>query len=424
MKRVVTLTIVALLAACAEPKPEAPRPEPAQAEGTQEAGRSESAHPVHEAPVEEEPASAAGSQGFLPAEPDSGCVFGEPVRVVSGDGWASITADERAFFVAGSAVDGQRERVFVARVEFDGSVRMLSDTPFERPVPTGHRRAAPAVEVSRGTLGLAIVDAERRVLLAELSLRGGELGWTTVGRDGSLRFSPALAPVSGGWTLAWTVEKDESFRVRTATKSVEGVSDSIELRAPGGAAAAPTFVVGASEPVLVFLDPRAGLSVAHRVTGRDFTDLAVARPLNLVAEPPEIVVVRAGDAEWIAYTAVGSAATTAVGLARLDDVAPPSPLVPGSGYGILHVDGAGSIGDGAVFVADAPQSSPPGSPRELHVRILSPEGSLGTPTVLHGPSGQASRGRIAHARDGVVAVSFTEPTGVHVVVGRCAPAPG
>ena len=124
-----------------------------------------------------------------------------------------------------------------------------------------------------------------------------------------------------------------------------------------------------------------------------------------------------------AYTAVGSAATTAVGLARLDESAPAAALVPGTGYGALHVDVA-SLDEGrAVFVADAPQAAAPDAPRELHVRVLSSEGVLGEPAVVRAAEGTAERGRIAHAGGGVVAVAFTGVDGVHVAIGRCAVTP-
>lgn len=386
----------------------------------------ENAQPMPEPEPQEAPKPSAPLAPIdVPAAPAAGCAFGAPTLVQSGEGWADVAALGAAFAVGGVAVEGEREEVFVARVEGDGA-RVVARGALEHPVPRGHRRAGLALAEREGRLALAVVDGRRRLMLGEV--QGSGLSWRVIAEGASLRFAPALSAFENRWAIAWTVE-EPALRVRAALvgDTVEGQR---ELQPAGGGSAAPAFVAaapssGSSEssggPSLIFLDPRAGISVVHRsALGPDgFGEPTVVRPLNLVTEPPALAIVRASGTEWIAYTAIGSAATTAVGLARLDGLAPPVALVPGTGYGVLHVDAAPFGEEGAVFVADAPRASEPDAPRELHVRTLSADGALGDPTVVQGPSKRASRGRIAHA-DGVVAVSFRDPEGLHVATGRCA----
>lgn len=415
-----------LLIGCGEPEPVSPAAEAAPAEEPGPVSPSTEAASAVEpppAPIEIPSPRPSTPAADLPPAPTEGCAMGEPVRVEAG-GWASVAALDDGFAVLGSAPAGQGERVFVARVAPDGSTSVIARGALEHAVPPGHRRAVPAVASSRERVAVAIVDGRRRLLVAELdaSAAGAALTFAPVGEDASLRFAPALARSGEAWALAWAEEHGESLRVRAGLFSGGALRAARELRPAAGGAAAPAFVRGAREPTLVFLDPRAGVSVAHRarVSGAGFGDPSVARPINLVTEPPEIVAVRLGAREWLAYTAVGAAATTAVGLAPLEGSAPPVPLVAGTGYGVLHVDAAALSDERAVLVADAPRASPPDSPRELHVRVLSASGELGEPAVVRGPSGRAARGRIAATSDGLVAVTFTDGDAIHASVGRCA----
>ncbi len=405
--------LVALLIGCGDPEPLAPPPEPVPAEEPAT---------VAPAPAPDPTPRPTVPTTDLPPPPTAGCAMGEPVRVEAG-GWAGVAALDDGFAVLGSAPSGQGESVFVARVAPDGSTSVAARGALEHAVPPGHRRAVPAVASSRGRVAVAIVDGRRRLLVAELDLgAGAALTFAPVGENASLRFAPALVRSGDSWALAWTEEHGESLRVRAGLFSGGALRSARELRADAGGAAAPAFVRGAREPALVFLDPRAGVSVAHRarVSGAGFGDPSIARPINLVTEPPEIAAVRLGAREWLAYTAVGAAATTAVGLAPLEGSAPPVPLVAGTGYGVLHVDAAALSDERAVLVADAPRGSPPDSPRELHVRVLGASGELGEPAVVRGPSGGAARGRIAATSDGLVAVTFTDGDAIHASIGRCA----
>lgn len=403
-----------IVLSCGEPEtPRGPPPPTPEAEPARVA-------PPSEAPLPPAPVAPAAD---LPPAPATGCAMGEPVRVHAG-GWASVAALGDGFVVAGSARE-DAEIVFLVRADASGSTTTIARGSLEHPVPADHRRAVPAVaSVDGARVALAIVDGQRRLVVAEADAGAtdAELAFAVAGTNASLRFTPALERFAHAWALAWTEERDESMRVRAGLFSNGALGSARELRSDAGGSAAPTFVRGGPAPALVFLDPRAGVSVAHRagLGSSGYGDPAIARPINLVTEPPELTAVRIGARDWIAYTAVGSAATTAVGLSPLEGTDAPVALVPGTGYGVLHVDAA-PLGERAVFVADAPQDSAPGSPRELHVRVVGADGQPGAPAIVRGPDGGASRGRIASARDGLIAVTFTEGDAVYLSIGRCAP---
>ncbi|HEY8431079.1 MAG TPA: hypothetical protein VIL20_22020 [Sandaracinaceae bacterium] len=386
----------------------APEPPPAEPAATSDPRPRE--EPAHAEP----PAAPPGA----PPAPERGCAMAPPVRVAAGD-WASVAAIQGGFAIVTSAAEGDGEVVLVVRE----SGETIARARLEHAVVRGHRRAAPAIAGSGGRLAVAIVDGRRRLLLTEVraGARGAELAFVPAGADVSLRIAPALAPVGEGWAVAWTEEPAEGMRVRGGIFEGGALRAVRELRSDAGGAAAPAFVRGARDETIVFLEPRAGVSLAYRARASrsGFDDPTIARPINLVTEPPELAAVRAGERDWIAYTAIGTAATTAVGLAPLEGTAPPVPLVAGTGYGVLHVDGA-SLGGPAVLVADAPQGVDRDAPREVHVRVLDADGAPGAPAVVRGPGGAASRGRVAAADGGTIGVTFTEGDAIYFALGRCA----
>ncbi len=401
-------------------RPDPPEPaQPTAASAEAEPSESASAEAEPSEPVASgEPSEPAASDDTetspgAGAPPESGCVFAAPVRVYDAPGWVSIAPLGDGFVVAGVARDGDGERVIVSRVGADP----LASAVLERGAPD-HRRAGPALATSGDRLAVALVDGRRRLMVGELA--GGTIRWRALAENASLRFAPSLAADGDGWVIAWTEEGAESLVAHGARLSGGQLRDARELRPAAGGSAATRFLAGASPPEVVFLDPRTGLSVALRsgLGSHGFAEPRVARPINLVTEPPEIAAVRAGDTDWLAYTAVGSLATTAVGLVRLEGEAPPVALVPGTGYGVLHVDAAPLSGGRAVFVADAPRAAARDAPRELHVRVLSTDGTLSDPTVIVGPSGAASRGHIAVAGD-AVAVAFADADALYTALGRC-----
>jgi hypothetical protein len=433
--RLCLLGLALVLAAGCEEEPaaEAPEAEAPEADEVDEADEADevepSAAPARDTPEARAagPAPAEATAAALPAlpeRPEVGCAFGAPVRVRSGPAWVDVAGADEGFLIGGSAASDGGEEAFLVRVRPGAAPRRVARAALEHAVPADHRRAAPTLAVAGERAALALVDGAHRLLVATFDPAApGALALAPVAEGASLRFAPVLAARDGGWLVAWTDERDTPMRVRGRLLDAAGRprGEPADLTPVAGGAAAPAFVEGAAPPVLVFVDPREGMSVVHRVpTGPEgFGDTAVARPVGYVAAPPETAAVRLGEVDWLGYTAVGNVATTAVGLVRLEGTAPPAPLVPGTGYGILHVDVA-RLGDGAVFVADAPQASPPDAPRELHVRAVGPDGALGSPARVAGPSDRAARGRVAVART-AVATTFTGADGTFVAIGRCAP---
>ncbi|MDH5491363.1 MAG: hypothetical protein OEY14_05365 [Myxococcales bacterium] len=191
---------------------------------------------------------------------------------------------------------------------------------------------------------------------------------------------------------------------------------------PGMGAAAPVFVAGDPRTILV-LDPRIATSPLLRARidpeGRPGA-AEVLIPLSSVFEPPEVVAARLGDQIYVGYTAMGNAASTAIGLVRVGSGSDrPVALVPGRGYGKLRVSVAIAPA-AALFALDSPQEGGgPGAPRVVHVRVANGAG-ISDPLVLRGPDGSAKNASIARRDDGWIAVAFSSPEGVHVAYLVCA----
>ncbi|MCC6875351.1 MAG: hypothetical protein IT378_13680 [Sandaracinaceae bacterium] len=364
--------------------------------GTSQTGTEPSGHETGEHPP------AAGT-----------CSFGEPRLALASAGPFAIVATQDSFSIAAYAADGAS--VSLVRVS-ETEVRPLASAPVRLSL---ERRGAPALAYANDTLAVAVVDGAQHVELGVLAEGSDGLSLVDVAEGASLRFDPALAPApSSRWALAWTDERATPMRVRARIVSASGEgAGARDLTPTGGGAAAPRFASGA--PELTFIDPRVAISVVYRVVlGSDFGTSEVLRPVGNAAEPPEVAVARVGDTRWVGYTAVGNVAMTAVGLVRGGDQAPPQPIVPGRGYGELHVDAA-SAGDHAIFVADSPTAAPAESPREIHVRLLR-GGALSDPVVVRAEPG-ASQARIARLPDGRLAVGFRAGEAVRVALGRCTP---
>lgn len=357
-----------------------------------------------------------------PEAPENGCTFGEPSVAWQRPGWFDVEPGFRGFFVGGSASHGSYEMAFLAAVSSGGGTHVMARTRLESPVPEGHRRSSPALAITEEHGALALVDGQRRLLLARFEPRSARaLNFQVVAENASLRFSPALLRVDRAWWVAWTEEQDEGRRVLVRRAPDGGdPSGPQDLTPDAGGGAAPAFVAGAETPTLVFLDAREGTSVAHLATlaGEAFAEPQVGRPVSAVTDPPEIAAVQIGGSQFLTYTGVGNAATTAVGFVPLAGTDDPMPVVPGTGYGVLHTD-VTPMGGGAIIVADAPLESPPESPREIQVRRVSATGAMSDATIVRGPSESTTQGRVAVFRD-VLAVAFRSEVGVHVSIGRCA----
>lgn len=369
---------------------------------------------------------AASPTTVAAAVPPHGCVAlaEAPVTIWPRPGPAAITAIGRAFVVAAYA-PGEHggEELVLLHVSPDSAPRPLRTAVLERP-QVGERTAAP---------GLATVD-NRRVLVVAIDGAGRVLGGqvvvsepsaqltlTPLGEGADTRFIPAVWASSRLLAVAWTEGGATPMRTRLVTLGPDlSVASRRDVTPTSMGASAPVFARGPGEPTLFFVDARAGVSPILRVVLRGDGSpgtATVARPVGTVTSPPRIAVANANGVTHVAYTAVGNLATTAVGLVRLDGEAPPTAIVPGTGYGPLHVDAA--AGPAAViFAADAPKEEPPGSPRQVHLRVSDAAG-LGPALVFEGPDGRASLVAVARAADGTVGVVFRSGQGIYAAWARC-----
>lgn len=360
------------------------------------------------------------------APPDRGCVAltEAPTKVWAAEGPSSIAAYAAGFAVAGYARGDAGEELFVVHVSPGSAPRPLRRIRIE-PGASTERIAPPAIVAAGGAkLFVGVIDGRGRVRVGEIDASDplAEVRLAAIGESADQRFAPALAALTRHRLAAWTDGSGTPMRVRLAVLGLDGtVASRHDVTPVSMGASAPTFGAGMSPPVLFFLDARAGVSPIVRVPiAADGTPrpAEVARPVGTAATPPEIAVARGGAGTWAGYTAVGNAATTAVGWVPLDrDDASPSAIVPGTGYGTLHVSAA-SAPSAVLFAADAPKDAPPGSPREVHVRIVDADGA-GPVLALRAPDGTARHGAIARSENGIAGVSMTADDGVYVAWVRC-----
>jgi hypothetical protein len=287
------------------------------------------------------------------------------------------------------------------------------------------RDAAPALaRLDHRAVAIATIDGRGRVLEATFdpASRAGALRVLAVAERGAdPRFAPALRPLGTRHVVAWTDGSETPMRLRLAIVEHGAVVLRHDATPVAGGGAAPFFAEGPREHELYFLDPRAGISVAHRVRIADDGTVGpteVARPLSLVAEPPAIAVARprSGFRTWLAYAAVGNLATRAVGLVEAVGLERPLPLVAGLGYGDPLTLDALAGERAAIFAAEAPSAAAADAPHEIRVRQIDDAG-LGEPLVLAAP---ATDPALARRDDGLIAIAHRRGDEVRVHFARCA----
>lgn len=364
--------------------------------------------------------------------PPHGCiaVTRAPLRIWSRGGPADVVALPTGFVVAGYAPGEQGgEEVFVVRVPTGHAPTPFTRFTIEVPAAAGLRDGPPGLaDRSMAQVLLALTDGHGAVLTAALPIAstGARPTLTTIADGADLRFAPAVVVAHGVAGVAFTDGRSTPMRVRLATLRDDlGASSVRDLTPAAMGASAPVAFAGADTPSLLFLDAHGGLSPILRVALGDDgapAPATVERPLSTVSQPAHIAVAAVGGSTWVAYTAVGRAATSAVGLVRLGSEAPPVALVPGTGYGRLHVD-AVNAGRTAVFAADRPvagAATTDAIKTDVVVRVLD-EAGLGPPLVVAELSSQrAGSPALARAADGTIAVAFTGPSGVYLSLIRCA----
>ena len=284
-------------------------------------------------------------------------------------------------------------------------------------------RVAPPGLAARdgGHVGIAVTDRRAQVRYAQISLGDDRGHFIDVGPGADQRYAPAVSFRGMHEMVAWADGAGERPRVRLARlQNGTRVTDTRDLTPDASGATAPLAVGG----TLLFVDHRQGMSNLYRVELPD-GDPQVLRPISHLFDPVALAAARWGDRWLVGYTAVGSAAQTAVGLVVADgpSTPPPTAIVPSAGYGMLHVD-AVQLDESVVFVADAPTATERESPRRLDVRVAWSDGTLGEAVSIQGPSGTEARFGAIAAHDGIVGVAFGSPDGVYLRLLRCDPGAG
>ncbi len=266
----------------------------------------------------------------------------------------------------------------------------------------------------------AWIDERARVML--VPIEGGKFGRPRSLAEGvDRRMPPALAHLNSELLLAFTRSVGESMHVHVAR--VENERSTVEDLTPQGhGAGAPTFIAGAYPPVLVAVDARAGVSplleIAFNDQGR--AQPAVVRtPVSQPYAPPALAAAQLAPSQVVvAYTAIGRAAATAIGLVPLRTSEAATALVPSNGYGELSLRTAQQAGL-AVFAMEAFKESGKDSPRKVLVGLVEASG-VGELLELGAEASQASAPSVYPGEgNGEFSVAYTAPDGVRVAELLC-----
>ena len=316
------------------------------------------------------------------------------------------------------------ERLYLVRVRADEAARPLSTWDLPSPV-AARRKAAPGLgAVGPGQVLAAAIDASAALLVAELGVEHAGAGrLKQVGTFADARFAPAVGAVNGLRAVAYTDGHRTPMRARLVLLRGDGSQvGRHDLTPEAMGAAAPVFVDGAGRPELLWVDPRRGISPLVRVAlAPDGTPEApsIVGAVGSLAEGPQLAAVGMGESELLlGYTAIGSAATSAVGLVRLSErPSAPEPLVPGKAYVRLRL-AAAALGERAVFAVDAPRKPGKNVPREIQLRVVRRSG-MGGRHVVRGPDGAAHEPALTSVGHDRVALAFSSQNAVHVAWFRC-----
>ena len=356
------------------------------------------------------------------APPKGGCVLIDAGRRVwPATGPSAIASIGRGFVVAGYATREGREQLFVVQLGADGRPKPV--TAFDVQPPHPRARLAPPGLSARddNDVSVALVDGAGTLWLRRLRMGPGGGGTAVeIARGVDTRFAPAVTHSEAREFIAWTAGTTPMHTHLAVLSSTGTIAKRHDLTPESMGAAAPVFVSGSSPPSLLMVDARQGMSPLLGVDlGSDGTPspAKVILPLSTVSTPPALAGASASIGAYVGYTGVGSAATSAVGLVAIEPlVGSPSALVPGTGYGLLHVS-ATAAPRAVLFAADAPTAPAKDSPREIRVHVIGKSGP-GSALVIAGHGG-ASHAAIARDQTGITAVAFNSSSGVYVARLRC-----
>ena len=365
-----------------------------------------------------------GGNTATSSPPSGGCDFADEAasKIWQRPAVADIVEVGDGFAVAGYAqTDDGGEEVFVVTLRPGALPRPVYRAQLEAPL-RGIRSAPPGFAArDGGHVALAVTDRRSRVLYAQLTLAAGSAGASggslrEIAHGADQRYAPALAfAPEGDGLVAWADGASDRPRVRLARVSRSTQPPSVRDLTPVSAGATCPVIVG---DALLFADHRQGMSNLYWAQ-LPHGEPQVLRPVSHLFDPLALTAARWGERWLVGYTAIGRAATTAVGMVIAEGARTPGPkaIVAGAGYGRLHVD-AQQRSHSVVFAADAPTARERGAPRRIEVRVATRAGELGPSLVVTGPGGTASDGSIAAYED-LLGVVFRGTDGAYVRLLRC-----
>lgn len=362
---------------------------------------------------------APAKRGKEPA-PGTCVVLTEAQRVWPEPTPPAIARAGSGFVVAGYSPHEAGERLFLVRTALDAKPEPITAFPIGRSAKRA-RQLPPALAArDENELATAFVDGDQQLWVRRLRPgRAGHGAAVQVASGLDPRFAPALSHQADRTLVAWTVGSTPMHTQLASLSSDDRVLSTTDVTPHGLGAAAPTFVAGSATPQLIAIDARNGMSSILRIALEDNgtpkrADVGAA--VGMVSSPPQLAAAATQDSVILAYTGIGSAATSAIGLVTLSPGATPRTLVPGVTYGPLHVSLARS--ERAVIAAtDAGTSAAKDSRREIHVHVVR-SGKVGPAAAIKGPSG-AAHAALAYRSQGEVAVAYLSASGVYVAYLRC-----
>lgn len=442
--------VMLLLGAACEPRPEpsgpaskpAPEPPPAQPAPPAPPPTPEPAAEVPPAPTPEEvlaydeadplaelekadglTSAAVGDLSRKPA-PKQGCaVVDGPRRLRLGGSHPALTATGHGFALAGYATRDGVESVFVIDLPSAGAPRPVTSFPVPVPYPR-EREAGPGLSArNEQQVTLAITDGKGALHVREVELgKSGPGALRSIATGVDTRFAPAIAHDGENTLVAYTQGSTPMHTRVVVLDRLGAVRATHDVTPPSSGAAAPAFVEGANPPSLLTVDARDGMSPVSR------TDFApngtpnaseVAVPVGMVSSPPQLAAASSPVGTYLAYTGLGSAATSAIGLVALAPVqGTPSALVPGNAYGRLYV-AAATAPRAVLIAADTPTRAGKEAPRQVLLHVVNVAGA-DQGIALAGPDGTATQAAVARDEGGVVAVAFNASGAIYVARLRCA----
>jgi hypothetical protein len=338
-------------------------------------------------------------------------------------GPVAIAALASGFAVAGYTKKGESsEQLFLVSVPVNGLPEPIATLTINPPLKI--KRIAPPGLAARtqNDVVLAFTDGNG-------ALRARRMRMAVAGHGASLqiapsvdtRFAPALTMSQDRTLIAYTVGSTP-MRTMLATLAGDGkLEEQRDVTPTSMGACAPAFVAGAEPPVLLMLDARDGLSPLLRLDlaadGSSSEAAQVVTPVSTVANPAELAAASSSIGTHVAYTGIGSAATSAIGLLSIAPiVGTPEAIVPGTAYGQLHASAA-SAPRGVIMVTTAPLTPTKDPELELHANVIGVTGK-GADAVVRVPGG-ANHPAVARDDAGNVAVAYSTPSGTFVAFLRC-----